>query len=101
MVEHFVYPVRKDLTGVIDGVRVGARMDQIGLWGNEQEGKFGKVNWYFKTVLSGTYIVKGDELHVTFTVMPRGWDRNRADRAALKLFEFMIDQRKVGRGYLD
>jgi hypothetical protein len=85
MVERFVYPLRKDPSELLKQIRRGAAEQEIDFDGDEQRGSFLKRK-YFVVVLKGSYIVKSNDVHVSISVMPPGWNRSKVDREARKLF---------------
>ena len=79
-----MYPLRKDSSALLNQIRRGAAEQGIDFNGDERRGSFSKR--VIMVVLKGSYIVKDNEVHVTISVMPPGWDRRRVDREARKLF---------------
>ena len=80
-----MYPLRKDPSELLKQIWRVAAEKEIDFIGNEHKGSFSKSK-FLVVVLSGSYIVKDDEVHVTITVMPPGWNKARVDREAQKLF---------------
>lgn len=86
MTERFVYPLRGNPDQMLKRVKREAVAHGIKFNGDTRRGAFSKSVILLGTVLSGSYVVKKNEVHVKIDVMPPGYTRAKVDQEARKLF---------------